>query len=425
MMLGCNLIQNKINLKENSFHIIVDDKVEKEIYESRGRKIDLGNSAKLYFGDTLYELDDITTRGQTALNYVRKNFLVKVKGKFQHLDKFTHDTLKFEKFVLSSMSMDHSYFENKIAHILLSEVNLWHLHTFYTELYINNSHQGLYLFIENLKEHASKELEAKCLLRRGYNHYITEIKSKNDENLGDVLKRGYNHYIASKLRIKKLETASDPYKQKFDHIYNILTVYSGKELYDSIKAVLNLDNYMKKIAMDEILENGDYTDEIYFYSKSTGKEKIYFDIIPWDYDDIFSNMPHEIGRTDSLCGRKFGIRVYPNYEDYKKETKGRLIFSIEDDLDYAIMTDDYLYSKYLEILGEIVDKFDNDLISGYFQNIEKELDPFYQIQEVISQSKLDENETTLAILKNNIQEKQKRLLDRMTRLRIEVALQTK
>ncbi len=150
---GCNQVHEKINLKENCFHIFVNEKIENDIYESRNRKIDLGNSVQLYFGSSQYQLDEINTRGQSALDFKRKNFSVNVKGKLLLHDSKTRDTLRFEKFVLSSMSMDHTYIENKIAHLLLNEVNLWPLHTFYTELSINNKHQGLYLFIENLKEY--------------------------------------------------------------------------------------------------------------------------------------------------------------------------------------------------------------------------------------------------------------------------------
>lgn len=353
---GCNLSREKIILKENSFHIFVDDKTENEIYESRNRKIDLDYFTDLYFGSTKYHLDNIHTRGQSALGYRRKNFSVNINGKFSLYDDNLKDTLHFEKYILSSMSMDYTYIENKISHFLLKEIDLWPLHSFYTEVFINNHHQGLYLFIENLKEYASKKKKAISILRRGYNHQISEIQTKKDDDLYNLLKRGYNNYIAANLNFQNMKVISDPYIRKFNHIYEILPVYKGKQLYDSLTVILNLDNYMKKIAADEILENGDFTDEIYFYSESKNNEKITFDIIPWDYDDIFSSMPHEIGRTDSLCGRCFGIRIYPTHEDFIEETKGRLIYSIEDDLDYTIMRDDYLYYKYLEKLDEILKK---------------------------------------------------------------------
>lgn len=420
---GCNNSPKKIKLKENSFHIFVADKTENEIYESRNRKIDLDYYTKLYFGRTKCQIDNINTRGQSALGYRRKNFSVNVNGKFSIYDDNLKDTLQFEKFVLSSMSMDYTYIENKISHFLLKEIDLWPLHSFYTEVFINNHHQGLYLFIENLKEYASKKRKAVSILRRGYNHQIIEIQTKKDDKLDNLFKSGYNKYIATNLDFQNMEVISDPYIRKFNHIYDILSVYKGKELYDSINGILNMENYMKKIAADEILENGDYTDEIFFYSESKNNEKITFDIIPWDYDDIFSSLPHEIGRTDSLCGRCFGIRTYPTYDDFKTKTKGRLIFSIEDDLDYTIMRDDYLYYKYLEKLDEIVKKLNDTLITKHFESLESELMTFYQIPEVIHQSKFDENPTELLILKTNMHEKKNRLLNRLSWLRSEVLIQ--
>jgi len=422
---GCNNSPKKIQLKENSFHIFVADQTEKEINESRNRKIDLDYFTKLYFGRTKCQIDNINTRGQSALGYRRKNFSVNVNGKISIYDNNLKDTLQFEKFVLSSMSMDYTYIENKISHLLLKEIDLWPLHSFYTEVFINNHHQGLYLFIENLKEYASKKNKAISILRRGYNHQIIEIETKKDDKLDNLFKSGYNKYIATNLDFQKMEVISDPYIREFNHIYDILSVYKGKELYDSINVILNLENYMKKIAVDEILENGDYTDEIFFYSKSKKNEKITFDIIPWDYDDVFSSMPHEIGRADSLCGRCFGIRTYPTYDDFKTKTKDRLIFSIEDDLDYTIMRDDYLYYKYLEKLDEIVKKLNDTLITNQFDSIETELKPFYQNSEVINQSKFDEKPTELLIWKTNMHEKKNRLLKRLSWLRSEVLIQKK
>lgn len=420
---GCNNSPNELKLNENSFQIFVAVKTENEIYESRNRKIDLDYFTKFYFGRTKYQLDNINTRGQSALGYRRKNFSVNVNGKISIYDNNLKDTLQFEKFVLSSMSMDYTYIENKISHFLLKEIDLWPLHSFYTEVFINNHHQGLYLFIENLKEFASKKKNAISILRRGYNHQIIEIQTKKDDKLDNLFKSSYNKYIATNLDFQKMEVISDPYIRKFNHIYDILSVYKGKELYDSINGILNIENYMKKIAADEILENGDYTDEIFFFSESKKNEKITFDIIPWDYDDIFSTMPHEIGRTDKLCGRCFGMRTYPTHDDFKKETKGRLIFSIEDDLDYIIMKDDYMYYKYLEKLDEIVKKLNYSLITNYFDKIESELKSFYQNPEVINQSKFDENPTELLILKTNMYEKKNRLLNRLSCLRSEVLIQ--
>lgn len=420
---GCNLRKEKIELKNNSFYIFIDEKTENEIYESRNRKIDIDKFTDLYYGSTNYHLDKINIRGQSALGYRRKNFSVNIDGKVSLYDNDLKDTLQFEKFVLSSMSMDYTYIENRISHFLLKEIDLWPLHSFYTEVFINNHHQGLYLFIENLKEYISKKKNATSILRRGYNHHIIEIQTNKDDELYNLFKYSYNKHIAANLKIKNMEVISDPYILKFNHIYDILSIYKGKQLYDSLNVILNLENYMKKIAADEILENGDFTDEIYFYSESKNTEKITFDIIPWDYDDIFSSMPHEIGRKDSLCGRCFGIRIYPTYEDFMNETKGRLVFSIEDDLDYIIMKDDYLYNKYLEKLDEILKKLDVTLISKYFDKLEYELLTFYQIPEVINQSKFDEHPTELSTLKTNLYEKKTRLIDRLSWLRSEVIIQ--
>lgn len=428
VLYGCK--DNKIkesNFERHSFHIFTSDRVEKKIYESKGQKFELGYFVKSYYGNTKYKVDKIEIRGQSALNFRRKSYYVNVNGKLPFYTLDSMDTLYLNKFILSAMTMDFTYIENKISHYLLKEVDLWFLNSFYVELYINNKHQGVYLLMEDPKEFAFKKMDASFLLRRLYDHNIEKYTEKSNGNLLNTdlyiakFKRLTSRILSKIIINNKMNLhISDPYVDKFNRIYSELNILKGKELYDSLSNSLDLDSYFKKIAMDEILENGDYTDEIFFYSTSKKNENIKFDIMVWDYDDIFSSSPHEVGRRDSLCGKCFGLRVYPTYQDFQLETKGKLLFSIEDDLDYIIMKDDFLYSKYLEKLEEILTKFDDKLINGIFDQVQNELMPFYNVTEVIEQSTYDDQKTNLSIFSNNLIEKKIRLINRLNWLREEI-----
>jgi predicted RNase H-like nuclease (RuvC/YqgF family) len=107
----------------------------------------------------------------------------------------------------------------------------------------------------------------------------------------------------------------------------------------------------------------------------------------------------------------------------QNERQGRLLFSLEDDLDYVILKDDYLYSKYLKELESILQKLDNTLIDQTFEKVHNELLPFYNISEVIEQSKYDKEPTDLVTLTNNLAEKKERITNRLNWLRSEVAKQ--
>lgn len=409
----CTNDQEKYDVKSHGFHLFVDANMEQQLYNSRRQRIILPENRILYFDNNLIKTNEISSRGRNSLNYRRKSFSINVAGKANICNKFLADTFSVKEFKLLSMSMDNSYIENKISYQILSRIGLWQLRSFYTELYINNSNQGMYLYVDDPQEYLYKELDAKFILRRRYDHKVGEVYYKNKNSVESKLFRGYNHYISTKMGAPKIKLKSDYYVGRFNLMYDFLRKYKGKQLYDSIAAVVNLEDYLKKMAIDNVLQNGDYTDEIFFYSKSKPGGKIYFDILPWDYDDIFSKVPHEIAQKDTYCGKMFGIRTYPTYHDYEIATNGRLVFSIEDDLDYTIMKDDYLYQRYLECFRGTLLQLDTLFIDEVFTQTHLQLRPFFNDKEVVEQSKFDENETSIELLETNIKEKRKALTERI------------
>jgi spore coat protein H len=174
---------------------------------------------------------------------------------------------------------------------------------------------------------------------------------------------------------------------------------------------MNIADYMRKMAFDYIIKNGDYTDEIYFYG-SKKNDSIYFDIIPWDYDDIFADLAHEVV-TDGYTGKVFGIRKYNNEDQHNETLNDRLVFSIEDDLDYIITIDDYMYSKYLEELRYVLSIINEHSVASAFAQVRSELDNFYDSEEIIAQSIYDKNETNKELYENNIQQKETFLINRI------------
>jgi spore coat protein H len=295
------------------------------------------------------------------------------------------------------MVFDYTYIENRLSHILLSKIDLWPLHSFYTEVVFNRKHhQGLYLFVEDPEEYAIYQKDAEVIMRRYYENVISDIElhSSIDQNLE-------NDYI-----------------KDFTQIYTIITQYQGEQLYNKLAHKLNITNYMRKMALDYIIKNGDYTDEIYFYG-STKNDTIYYEIIPWDYDDIFAEQAHEIGRA-IFVGKKFGERQYNNKEELEEAINGRLVFSIEDDIDYIITNDDYLYSKYLNELQYVLSVIDEHTIKSAFSQVKSELDEFYKNDEIIAQSVYDEQETNNSLYESNFEQKQSYLINRVNNIAIKL-----
>jgi hypothetical protein len=361
--------------KNNTFVFYMPYSVADEILQSRENKLYIDTLDSMTYGDRYFEVDRLSTRGGGTLNFQRKSFSVNLAQALP-LQTKTGEKLAFGKFKLLAMQFDYMYIENRLAQVMLNEIALWPLHSFYTEVKLNNLHQGLYLFVEDPEEHLMNYKNADVVIRRYYRGEIDKIRLKD-----------------------KTSTKREYYEEEFNNIYHSIIKYEGKQLYERLQHQMNIDAYMQKMAFDLLVENGDYTDELFFY----GSERdggVYFDILPWDYDDLFQGNPHEVGR-DWAVGRLFGTRKYPTHQSVLNALQGRLIFSIEDDIDYRIATDDYLYKKYIENLKLVFSKLTPQKIDELFDLVYSEVIPFYDKQEIIEQSKFDANSTNKELLINN------------------------
>lgn len=373
----------------NVFEFQVEASTQTEILEARNRQFYIEPVPEMKYGNFSYKLDRFKIRGKSALNFERKSFSL-------NLDQFivlpSHGNYhEFEKFKLLALCQDYTYIENRTAHYLLSEIGIWDLHTFYTEVKINNDHQGLYLFVEDPDEYFLVKKDAEVVLRRGYQGTIQKMETNTNDSIA--------------------------YINRFNSIYRTLVETPHNELYVRLSRIFNIQNYMRKMALDYIIRNGDTTDEIYFWGKRLSNGQIYFDILPWDYDDIFSEQPHEIWR-DTNVGKLFGDRIYNTYSDVWKVIGDQLIYSIEDDIEYAISTIPELYQRYLKEVEYVLSVLEPSKIDAIFDTVEREVIPFYAIEAVIEQSKLDDQETSLDDLHANISLKKSLIKERLEQMEV-------
>jgi hypothetical protein len=169
------------------------------------------------------------------------------------------------------------------------------------------------------------------------------------------------------------------------------------------------------MGIEYLLRNGDYTDEVYFYSRIE-QNMIRYHIIPWDYDDIFSSKPHEVGRAWGP-GTLFGNRSYDTPEDIYSEIGDKMIFSIEDDLDYSIAMDSYVYTLYELNLANMLREMDAEDLETLFDQVESELTPFYNDPEVVLQSQYDRQATSFSLWQENMADKKLVLTERLESMR--------
>jgi len=329
---------------ENTISLYTSKSDYQAIKATTGKKIYNIEAVSLVINkDTLYP-EEINTRGQTTLYYRRKSFSFNLKSKaeLRHGDK----TESLKKFFALSLSMDRSYCNNRLAFEMMENTGLFSLFYTFCELRINGQSEGIYLVIERPDEWAMKKKDSPLMIRRGYNHALDKIVTDNSVKKSDIKR----------------------YCEYYNLIYKCLDKYEGEELYKTISSWLDINSYMKWLAFNFLVRNGDYTDEVYFFFDPRINK---FNIIPWDYDDLFLTVPHE-GNIKN-----------------KELLAEKLIFSAEDQLDRKIAADPYLYRIYLIQFWEILDKLSPDVLRKVFENTYAELYPYYSNNEIINMSGYD------------------------------------
>jgi len=370
------------------FNFVVTEAQRKIINASRGEQYEITDpKPELHFAGNIYPVDRFEIRGDGSLNFSRKGFSVNMGNKIPVYNPELKTEVKYEEFKLLAMVFDYTYIENSTAVGLFREVGLWPVFSFFTEVQLNNHTQGLYFFIEDPFEYFIEKKNASFVIRRGYDHVVKAYA------ISPV-----SRYVQSF------------YTERFNKIYSNLTLYSGSQAYDTLSSYMDLEQYFTKLSIDLLIKNGDYTDEIIFYTKTRNSKEI-FGVFPWDLDDLFSDLPHEIGNWWAT-GSVFGDRLYNSMDDVIADVGSRLLFSIEDDLDYKIAKDDFLYQEYLKILRSVIGKINLSVIDETFDNTFKHIGPFYKIDSIVAQSKYDVDETNYDFFVANLEEKRKMLKER-------------
>jgi spore coat protein H len=328
---------------ENRIEFYLSNAVYRKIEFTDGRKVNLGKPPAWINGDTV-EVKKLKTRGKSTLYLRRKSFTIHLKDKVGL--KYNGNEEKFKKFYAISLCMDRNYIRNRLAFGMMRELGLFELFFSYGELRINGQSEGIYLFVERPEDWAIKMRDSPLVIRRGFGHNVDKLKTAKDTD--NAVRRKY--------------------KRNFKQIYRILNKYDGEMLYNQLSEWIDLELYMKWLAFNFLIRNGDYTDEVYLYIEP-GEDR--FKIIPWDYDDIFARQPHE------------------GMEQVHRALKKKHIFSSEDQLDRRIALDPYLYEKYLHQLNDVLKLLTPGLIKNIFEETYAEVYPYYLNEDIIHMSVYD------------------------------------
>jgi hypothetical protein len=218
-----------------------------------------------------------------------------------------------DKFLLVSMCKDDRYITQFTANQLMAELGLFAPRFRMVELVISGESQGVYLLVEKPQTVLERDTtRTRAIVRRA-----SDIEGDEPE----------------------LEYAVDDEAQAlaaYETVIGQAEVLTGDDLLAWLDQAMDLDQYLRWIALMSLLQSGDFIDEVFFMSTEvTGPDasaRDYFSISTWDQDDIFSG-----------C-HKDGVNAI-------QDPHG-LLNCAESRLDHAIFGEPKVYERFAGVLGQ-------------------------------------------------------------------------
>lgn len=323
--MAANYIQLTVNPTDLAHY---RDKPEK--YQFTGARFQLNHNSVL-------QLEEMETRGQGSISYKRRNFGLKLPQTIQL------GRIDSKKINLLSMSADPGYISTRLGLMTaeLLEIGLAQP-TEYAEVFINGYTNGLYTVVEKPK---STLEHSPYVVRRGYkSRFITEEAEAS-------LK-------LSRTQVQQIEAVAAS-------IYTDVSSKQGPDLFASLKQKMDIEAYMRWMAMNSLYMNGDFPDEIFFYVDADlyRQGKIFFRVMPWDFDDLFKEM-HKV-LTNST-------------EAAKPENKDSILYSYEDRLDRSFSPSNvYMYEQFKNTARKVIgSKLTPDVTDGLLMQIRNDLSQY-------------------------------------------------
>lgn len=315
--------------------------------------------------DSPISAEEMETRGQGSIGYRRKNFGLKLSQRIQV------GRVDAKKVNLLSMSADPGYISTRLGLMTAELLNIgMPLPSEFAEVKINGRSNGLYTIVQKPK--AAMSTESPYVVRRGY-------KSRFYHEEAEISKQLTPHQIAE-------------IKAVADSIYTDIATKKDSVLFASLKQKMDVDAYMSWMAMNSLYTNGDFPDEIFFYVDGDlyNEGKIFFRVMPWDFDDLFKAM-HNVPINGT--------------EAAKPENRDSILYSYEDRLDRSFAPiNPYMYSQFKYITQQVlVNYLTQTATDRLLTQIHSEISEYLTIPAVLQMGAQDMSRKGLPYTKSEIQ----------------------
>lgn len=216
-----------------------------------------------------------------------------------------------DEFYLLSMCLDDRYVRAYTVYQLYARLGVFPLEFRFVELRLNGESRGVYLLLEKAKE---------ALL-------------EDDARVRAVIRRGF--YAGSTYpEVKYTSTTVPEAEAAYTSLLSELELPAGAALSAALDDRLDSRGYLALLAMNSLLQNGDYVDESWLTSTehlhADGTIGDWYTFVGWDPDDAFSDCHYG------------GAYAYP--DPYA------LAYCAESEIDEIILQDAVTYARYVDVL---------------------------------------------------------------------------
>lgn len=321
----------------NSIKIKMRDADFQNVVVGRGKKVEA--QAEISFNGGPYQKSEVESRGQSCLTVAKRPCLgIKTENKIQFQGV---NGLEGKTFNLASMWQDRGFVSSRLGFDMFRALGIFDLKSEYVVVWINELPYGLYLATEKPKKAIARITDDAWIGRRGYKTRLETVEQSKS--------------ISEKSAVAQ-----------FRSLYKDVSLLSGEALRVSLESKINLKRYMQWLIVNSVMLNGDYADEVFFYID--GKDpKRRFEIMPWDFDDLFKEPhagPENLARADSI---KTGI-----------------LYGFENPLDVKIADDPVLSRMLRSEAREILSKISPSLVERVVGQIQRDLVSYAREPEVLN-----------------------------------------
>ena len=249
--------------------------------------------------------------GQSTLYCDRRSYTIDLPGARRLFHESSSD-----EYYLISMCKDEYYIQQYTANLVMKSLNLFPLENRFIELVIDGETQGVYLLMEKRKE---------------------ELVRDNARVRG-VLRRRMD--TASEVSMETSYPAEEDPETiaAYEAFEATLQGLDGEALEAAVEEQLDLERYLRWIALMSAFQNGDFVDELIFVSTEQwgddGMIKDWYEPMGWDNDDLFSE-------------------CHFNGKNAIEDPYG-LLYCVESPFDHLIFRDPHIYGRYVDVLTEVL-----------------------------------------------------------------------